>query len=519
MDILAKSLPYEIYIPAGYDTWQLELINADSTFNTERFDSAFVFLYCKDVKKGWRNYSDSRAMLNGWREALAAAVARKPETQFFIANLDIASDKIQQVKSHLREQSWEHTWQFMINSLVRKFPNVYLFNMKSIVEEHGRASFYSDKMWYAGGMPYSLIGIKAIVSEIESLLGTPKRKKLLVVDLDNTLWGGVAGEDGLEGIELSPHKEGARFYDLQLRLAEIARTGALLAIASKNNEDEAYAVIDNHPHMVLRRKDFVATRINWGSKTDSVREIAQELNIGLDSVVFLDDDPLEREIIRNELPEVAVVDFPEDTALLEKTALDIYRRYFRVLRVTKEDKKKAVMYRHEAARRNVQAVAATPEDYIRALEMTVDIHRMTEHELDRVVQLCNKTNQFNLTTKRYSLSEIVMLAAGPGNMILTIHNRDKFGDNGLVGVMIIKENDSISYIDSFLMSCRVMARTIEDQVVAAVVEHYKARGFKRIEASFIPTGKNKPVERLYDRLGFEVAARSCERTEYVLELS
>ena len=518
VEILAKSLTYEAYIPAGHDTWQMEFLNENSVFNTQAFDAAFVLLYCKDAKKSWHDYSDGEAALYEWIKTLAAAIMRKPKTQFFITNLDIAIDVIRPVCSPQPERAWEYLWQSGIYDLVGKHPNVCLFDVKSLVEEHGRAAFYSPKMWYAGGMPYSLKGIKAMIGEIESLLGAQRRKKALMTDLDNTLWGGVAGEDGVEGIVLSPYKEGARFYDLQLRLAELSKTGAVLAIASKNNEEEAYSVIDNHPYMVLRRENFVATRINWESKAENVRQMAKELNIGLDSIVFLDDNPLEREMIRKELPEVIVVDFPEDTALLEEIALDIYQCYFRVLRVTEEDAKKTQMYRQETVRRNTRNAAVTTADYIRALEMTLDIHRMTAPETDRVVQLCNKTNQFNLTTKRYSSSEIIAISDAQDSMSLTIHSCDKFGDHGLIGVMIIKERGSCASIESFLLSCRVMGRSIEDHAVAAVVDYYKSRGFARVEALFIPTGKNKPVERLYDRLRFEVISCSKEKTAYAFNL-
>lgn len=273
----------------------------------------------------------------------------------------------------------------------------------------------------------------------------------------------------------------------------------MLAILSKNNVEDVEPVF-RHPNMILRHKDFAAESINWESKTVNIRKLAKNLNIGLDAFVFLDDNPAEREQMKAECPEVAVIDFPKDSSLLPDTVEQAYNDYFLCLEVTGEDTKKTEMYRAESLRKAEMSAAASVDDFLKNLEMVMTVHRMLPEEKKRVTQLVNKTNQFNVTTRRYSEEEIKSLAENGD--IITVHMADKYGDQGLVAVMILKYEKEEAEIDTFLMSCRVMGRKAEEEIAARVKKYLKKKDVKKIRASYIKTAKNTPVLKLFDKLGF-----------------
>jgi len=287
----------------------------------------------------------------------------------------------------------------------------------------------------------------------------------------------------------------------------------MLAILSKNNVEDVEPVF-SHPDMLLRHEDFVAEVINWEPKSANIRRLARDLNIGLDAFVFLDDNPAEREQMKAECPEVAVVDFPKDSALLPEALDKAYADYFLSLEVTGEDAKKTAMYRAESQRKAELSAATSVEDFLKKLEMVMDIHFMTDEEEKRVTQLANKTNHFNVTTKRYSEEEIHSLASSKGSDIITVHMADKYGDQGLVAVLILKYEGDEAEIDTFLMSCRVMGRNAEIEIASNIKELLEKKRVKTIRATYLKTAKNAPVAELFEKLGFDVLSSSEERKDY-----
>ena len=258
-----------------------------------------------------------------------------------------------------------------------------------------------------------------------------------------------------------------------------------------------------HPDMVLQHEDLVAEVLNWETKTANIRNLAKSLNIGLDAFVMLDDNPAERERMKAECPEVSVIDFPKDTAQLPATVAKAYDDYFLSLEVTGEDLKKTEMYRAETQRKMEMSSAGSMDEFLKKLEMTMDIHFMKPEEEKRVTQLTNKTNQFNVTTKRYSEEEIHTLAEAKDSDIITVHMADKYGDQGLVSVLILKYENDVAEIDTYLMSCRVMGRSAEIEMLARVKEMLRQKGIKTVKAAYIKTAKNAPVLDLYEKLGFK----------------
>lgn len=407
-----------------------------------------------------------------------------------------------------------------IRDLAARHPQVYVLDYDGLVARHGRANWHDEAKWLSVRMPVRARYLPQLGSEwlkfIHPLAG--RSAKVLVTDLDNTLWGGIVGEDGFEGIQLGLEYAGAGYLQLQHALIDLYRRGILLAIASKNNLEDALQVLDEHPAMLLRSKFFAAMRINWNDKAQSLREIAEELNLGIDSLVFVDDNPAERERIRQELPEVTVIDLPPDPlqyasavrecALLERLSL------------SDEDAHRSELYVQQRFRSNLERQSASVEDFLFALEQHVTIEPVREATVARAAQLAQKTNQFNLTTRRYSEMELRELSARRDYEILTVRVRDRFGDNGLVGLCVLHLRGRVGEIEALLLSCRVIGRTVERALLAYVIERCRQRGVAVVEGRYLPTRKNKPAEGFYRTHGFSVAdGNDGEGTRWVLELS
>lgn len=519
-DLLRAKLSreYDVYIPEGYDTWVREVIDPSSGLYAYGCDAVIVLIDATESRE-WKDHTqaDDRMML--WKQAVTALSKNMPQIPVFVSTIDIRESRIRAVNERIFGYELENEWYEFIQLLSENSKNIYAFDVKNRIADMGRDNFYSDKMWYLSSMPYSRDGLNALVKEIKYLLGSifSPRKKIIAVDLDNTLWGGVVGEDGQEGIELSNHKEGQRYYDFQRMLLEMKQRGIVLAVNSKNNESDALTVIDSHPYMLLRSDDFVSLKINWKDKASNIKEMAKDLNLTEGSFIFIDDNPVEREIVSGECPDVYVADFPEDTTKLADFAQDIYLQYCRPLRILDEDLKKTEMYKLESKRKQDMDLCLDLDEYISKLEMEVDIHKMLPQELERTAQLCNKTNQFNLTTKRYTAADISDIANDENALIITVHSKDKYGDNGLISVLITRRDGESVTIDTFLMSCRVMGRKLENVIMSEVIDHYKSDA-KYMIGEYFKTEKNAPVKELYDRLGFELVSDNDGHRIYKLDL-
>ena len=324
-----------------------------------------------------------------------------------------------------------------------------------------------------------------------------KRKKCLVLDLDNTLWGGVLGEDGIDGILVDGDYPGKAYHYWQEGIKEIERKGVILAICSKNNQTDVEDLFAAR-EMPLSLKDFACTRVNWNDKATNIREIAQELNIGLDSMVFVDDNPTERELIRQQLPMVSVPEWPSQPYELPMFYAQLVNDYFSVYTLTAEDKKKTEQYRQNANRAQAQAQFTDMEDFLRSLELKLTIAPATDVTIPRIAQMTQKTNQFNLTTKRYTEDDIRSLLA-KGAQIWTLAVEDRFGDNGITGLMILIPNNGW-IIDTLLMSCRVLGKGIEKAFFKSVISRCQGA----LAAQYIPTAKNGQVADFYDRMGLKL---------------
>ncbi len=346
-----------------------------------------------------------------------------------------------------------------------------------------------------------------------------RRKKCLILDLDNTLWGGVLGEDGVNGIQLGGEYPGKAYSYWQRALLQLSRSGIILALCSKNNESDVQEAWDSNPHMVLKREHFSAMRINWQDKATNINELASELNIGLDSMVFIDDNPAERELVKQLLPQVEVPEFPTKPYQLMPFFKQLVDQYFRIYTVTKEDLTKTEQYRSNALRRAEQSRFADLDQFLYSLDMQLDIIPADEHNLPRIAQMTQKTNQFNLTTHRYSEAD-VQQRLDQGWHIYCVRVSDRFGDSGITGAMFLQpEGEEEVKIDTLLLSCRILGKGIEDAFVKTVLNLMRLDGYRHLNADYIPTTKNGQTADFYDRLGMTCESEDEDGTKhYVMPL-
>ncbi len=384
-------------------------------------------------------------------------------------------------------------------------PGSYFLDLEMVSGMMGREAFYDPRRYYWTKQPFSERGTVRLAEHlfagVRALTTGPK--KVLVLDLDNTLWGGVVGETGPLGVALGESPDGEAYRAFQKHAKALSRRGIVLAVASKNNEADGREPFEKNPEMVLGLDDIAAAEINWEPKGTTIRRIAEALNLGLDSFVFFDDNPAEREQVRQAIPEVAVADVPAEPAEYVR-ALEA-GLWFETTSLTEADRARAEQYAVERKRRELQRSAGSMEDYLRSLKMQADVREIDEADLMRVVQLLGKTNQFNLTTRRHSREDVLRLLALPDAVGLTVRVADRFGDHGLIGVLIAAAADDdprTLRVDTWLMSCRVIGRTVEEFFVAELLSGAGRLGYRRILGEYIPTKKNALVADLYDRMGF-----------------
>lgn len=520
VDLITSRLrkTYDFYIPEGFDTWVQEVINPESDIYLQSVDAVIVLLDGTEAR-AWKNDEQGTERINLWKQAVTALTNQIVNVPIFISTIDIRENRIRTLSERKQSYNLENAWYQFVQTLVESKGNVYLLDLADTITEIGRKQFYSNKMWYMSGMPYSREGLTVVSREIDRVLEAAfkARRKIIALDLDNTLWGGVIGEDGIQGIELSDHKEGQRYYDFQRQILEMKNRGIVLAINSKNNPEDVEEVMQKHPAMLLCNDDFVSQKINWENKAANLKAMECELNLTESGFIFIDDNPMEREIVKSICPHVLVPDFPADITELLAFAEEIWFDYCRPLRVLGEDLTKTRMYQDEARRKQEMSESLNLDDYIQKLEMAVDIHRMRIEELERVVQLCNKTNQFNVTTKRYTQAEIEKIAANSDHAIYVVYSRDKYGDSGLISVVILLDDKENIRIDTFLMSCRVMGRRLEEVILNELAAQYS--GKKKMIGEFISSAKNVPVKELYDRLGFEKVFEETGHKIYELSVA
>jgi FkbH-like protein len=384
----------------------------------------------------------------------------------------------------------------------------FVLNADRWLAEGTRAS---AKAWYLGKIPFHadvfVEAARDIKAAARGLSGAAR--KLLILDLDDTLWGGIVGDVGWQNLQLGGHDGvGEAYVDFQRSIKALKRRGIILGLVSKNTEAVALEALRSHPEMILRPEDFAGWRINWGDKAQNVSDLAAELNLGLQSVVFIDDNPVERARVREALPEVFVPEWPTDKLLYPSELLSL--RCFDAPTLTQEDFQRAEMYAAERDRNAIREQVGSAEEWLESLQMVVKVEPLGAANAARTVQLLNKTNQMNLTTRRLTESELSTWNNSPGRAVLTISVADKYGSSGLTGILGVEEVGQTCTIVDFVLSCRVMGRRVEETMLHIAVEWARARGLKTVVATYVPTKKNQPCHDFWLKSGFQADATGRE---------
>ena len=497
-------------IEGGFDQSMQDALNATSAINRARPDAVLVALDYRsllvqsmpgDAVEAERSVTAAMSQLASIRDGFRAncgapcifqTMARPPEASFGSLELALPGTSRQ-----------------MIDELNRRLASTargpdLLLDVAALAESVGLDEWNDPTLWNMAKIPFSDMFVPIYAEFVCRLIGAMRGKgrRCLILDLDNTLWGGLIGEDGLAGIVLGQgDATGEAYVGVQRAALALRKRGIVLAVCSKNDDAVAREPFRNHPDMVLREDHIAVFQANWNDKATNIQAIARALSLGLDSMVLLDDNPAERGLVREILPEVAVPELPEDPGLFVRTLLA--GGYFESITFSAEDRSRADAYRGNALRIALQERAPGIEAYLRSLKMTIDFRPFTPAGRSRIAQLINKSNQFNLTTRRYTEAEVARLETDPDCFTLQVRLADAFGDNGMISVVICRRIGDAYQIDAWLMSCRVLGRMVERAVLDEIVRNAQDRGIVRLIGIYAPTERNKLVEDHYRSLGFD----------------
>jgi FkbH-like protein len=512
-----------------FNAYTQEVLDPSSIAYREGVDAVLVAVQSRDIAPDlWEGFGDLNVaevsaaaarvseslsrMVSKFRSSSAAAL--------LVHSFEMPCRPRAGVLDAQRSQGQRQAWEAInshLRSTIHGTSHAYVVDYDALVARRGADRWHDDAKWRAVRLPIAAAELDWMAAEwmryVHPLAG--RVAKVVALDLDNTLWGGVVGEEGLDGIKLGVEPPGAYFLDFQRALLDISRRGVLLALCSKNNLSDAMEVLETHPSMLLRPADFACIRINWQDKASNLRAIAKELNLGIDSIAFVDDNPAERHLIEEQLPEVSVLELPAEPADYARSIRDwpLLER----LRVTEEDALRNSFYAQDRSRAELQLSADSMEDYYRSLGMRIEVSLMREASVSRTAQLLQKTNQFNLTTRRHSEEDLWRFMSDPSWAVFTLAASDRFGDLGQVGVAVVRLEGTICHLDSFLLSCRVIGRTIETAFLSCIIEFARTRGICKVRAQFIPTKKNAPSCGFLGSHGFLLEGEVDGVQEWCLE--
>ena len=403
--------------------------------------------------------------------------------------------------------------------LSQRYANLFICDIAGLQNKLGRDMMFAPNVYVSTEMVLSIDALPYVASRVMDIICAIKGqfKKCLILDLDNTVWGGVIGDDGLEGIQLGHGLGiGKAFTEFQMWVKKLKQRGVIICVASKNNEETAKEPFEKHPDMVLKLEDIAVFQANWETKVDNIRTIQRILNIGFDSMVFLDDNPFERNIVRENIPGITVPELPQDPGEYLEYLYSL--NLFETASYSQADKDRTKQYQVEAQRVSLQKTFSNEADFLKSLDMTSVVSGFNKFNTPRVAQLSQRSNQFNLRTVRYTEADIEALEQDPDVIDLSFTLEDKFGDNGLIAVIIMKKQDEETlFIDTWFMSCRVLKRGMEDFTLNTIVEAAREKGYKRIIGEYLPTPKNKMVENHYPSLGFQ-KLEGTPTAQYVLDV-
>ncbi len=514
------------FYEAEYSQVEQQLLSPDSEL--QQFDADFIIIFQSTHKMGEHHSllsSDRQLVLADDRLSFVASVCENPSLagkKIIYFNYPEIGDTV--FGSYANKVETSFTYQvrklnYELMRLSQQYQNLFICDLAELQNKFGRDKMFAPNTYANTEMVLRMDVLPYVASRVMDIVCAVKGqfKKCLILDLDNTVWGGVIGDDGLEGIQLGHGLGiGKMFTEFQMWVKKLKQRGIIICVASKNNEDTAKEPFEKHPDMVLKLDDIAVFRANWETKVDNIRTIQSILNIGFDSMVFLDDNPFERNMVRENIPGITVPELPEypEDYLEYLYSLNL----FETASYSNLDKDRTKQYQVEAKRVSLSKTFTNEADFLKSLNMVSVVSGFTKFNTPRVAQLSQRSNQFNLRTVRYTDADIEALANDPNVIDLSFTLEDKFGDNGLIAVIIMKPLDKETlFVDTWFMSCRVLKRGMENFTLNMMVEKAKAAGFKNIIGEYLPTPKNKMVENHYLGLGF-TKIEEAETSQYELRI-
>ena len=507
---------------------QVERQLMDSTSELYEFEADVIIVFQSTHKLGEYHSSlsmENQVLLAEERLSFIASLCENPSfanKKLIYFNYPEIEDTVFGSYANKVESSFSYQVRklnFELMNLARQYPNLFICDIAGLQNLFGRQFMFAPNVYMTTEMVLSVNALPYVASRVVDIIAAIKGqfKKCLILDLDNTVWGGVIGDDGLEGIELGHGLGiGKAFTEFQMWIKKLKQRGIIICVASKNNEETAKEPFEKHPDMILKLDDIAVFQANWETKVDNIRTIQGILNIGFDSMVFLDDNPFERNMVRENIPGITVPELPEDPAMYLEYLYSL--NLFETASYSNADKDRTKQYQVEAKRVSLSKTFTNEADFLKSLNMISTVSGFTKFNTPRVAQLSQRSNQFNLRTIRYTEADIESMAQDPNVIDLSFTLEDKFGDNGLIAVIIMKkQDDETLFVDTWFMSCRVLKRGMENFTLNTMVECAKAKGFKRVIGEYIPTPKNKMVEQHYPHLGF--AKIESEPNKYILDLT
>ncbi len=507
---------------------QVERQFLDPTSELYAFDAEYIVLFQSTHKLGEYHSmlsEDKQRQLATSRLDFVASICQNPQLEgkkIICMNYPEIEDTV--FGSYANKIESSLTWQVRqlnmgLMQLSSQYANLFICDIAAVQNKIGRDYMFASNVYVSTEMVLSVDALPYVASRTIDIVSALRGqfKKCLILDLDNTVWGGVIGDDGLEGIQLGHGLGiGKAFTEFQMWVKKLKQRGIIICVASKNNEDTAKEPFEKHPDMVLHLDDIAVFMANWETKVDNIRAIQQILNIGFDSMVFLDDNPFERNMVRENIPGITVPELPEDPG--EYLEYLYGENLFETVSYSGLDKDRTKQYQVEAQRVSLQKTFTNEADFLKSLDMVSVVSGFTKFNTPRVAQLSQRSNQFNLRTVRYTEADIEAMAADADTIDLSFTLEDKFSDNGLIAVIIMKRLDPERlFVDTWFMSCRVLKRGMENFTLNTMVEEARNRGYKYIIGEYLPTAKNKMVEQHYPHLGF-VRYENAETAQYVLDV-
>ena len=489
---------------------QVERQLLDTTSELYNFDPDYIIVF-QSSHKLLTSYNKlsvgQQHILADSRLSFIENIAKSVKSRIIYFNYPEIDDTVYGSYSNRVESSFTYQVRklnFMLMDISEKYSNLFICDIAAIQNKIGRDTMFHPAVYIGSEMVFSIDSLPYIAARTLDIICAieGKFKKCLILDLDNTVWGGIVGDDGYEKLELGYELGiGKSFTEFQQWALKLKNRGIILAVCSKNNEDTAKEPFEKHPEMVLRLEDIAVFIANWENKADNIRRIQAILNIGFDSMVFLDDNPFERNLVRENLPEVTVPELPEDPAHYLEYLYSL--NLFETASVSSTDADRTKQYQVEAERLSTQMSFTNEADFLKSLDMKSEVRAFNNFNTPRVSQLSQRSNQFNLRTVRYTESEIELMSKNNDFHTFSFTLTDKFGDNGLICVVILKEkNKETAFIDTWFMSCRVLKRGMENFVLNTIIEYARNKGYKNIIGEYIPTTKNNMVKDHYSNLGF-----------------